>query len=186
MKALFLGNVAADTANGIRAELPPGLRVEVFADPKQLLQSPAAARDADILVSNHWSADYPAAPKLRLVQSVATGTELIDLAARRERRLRHSSRPQCGAEEAANSRELTGDRRRRQLVRPRTAELCRVLRERPHVDPLALDALHAVLDESLVVRPGHDLDGEEGRRVELLIGPAHDDEVGSGQCVEER
>src|SRR5437588_2130835 len=40
-----------------------------------------AAAKADILVSNHWRADYPPAPRLRLVQSVATGIELFDLAA---------------------------------------------------------------------------------------------------------
>jgi phosphoglycerate dehydrogenase-like enzyme len=81
MKALFLGNVAADTAKGITAELPPGLRVEILADPQRLMQSPGAAADADILVGNHWRAEYPPAPRLRLVQSVATGIELIDLAA---------------------------------------------------------------------------------------------------------
>src|SRR5205814_1280757 len=31
MKALFLGNVAADTANGIRAELIPELQVDIIA-----------------------------------------------------------------------------------------------------------------------------------------------------------
>jgi phosphoglycerate dehydrogenase-like enzyme len=81
MKALFLGNVAADTANGIRAELPPDLRIEILADPQQLMRAPEASADAEILVSNHWRAAYPPAPKLRLVQSVATGIELIDLAA---------------------------------------------------------------------------------------------------------
>jgi phosphoglycerate dehydrogenase-like enzyme len=81
VKALFLGNVAADTAEGIRAELPPGLEVAILADPKALMHSPAAAAEADILVSNHWRAEYPPAPKLRLVQSVATGVELFDLAA---------------------------------------------------------------------------------------------------------
>ncbi len=67
MKALFLGNVAADTAEGIRAELPPGLEVEILADPQDLL--------------HHWRAEYPAIPRVRLVQSVATGIELFDLAA---------------------------------------------------------------------------------------------------------
>ena len=81
MKALFLGNVAADTANGIKDRLPPRLNVEILADPQQLTQSPAAAADADILVTNHWRADYPPAPRVKLVQSVATGIELIDLAA---------------------------------------------------------------------------------------------------------
>src|SRR5260370_2849439 len=81
MKALFLGNVAADTADGIRGNLPSSLRVEILADPQQLLRSPQAAADVDILVTNHWRAEYPPAPKLRLVQSVATGIGLIDLAA---------------------------------------------------------------------------------------------------------
>ena len=76
MKALFSGNVAADTANGIRAELPRELAVEIVADPKEL--TPAVAADADILVTNIWRADYPPAPHVRLVQSVATGIEWID------------------------------------------------------------------------------------------------------------
>ena len=80
MKALFLGNVAADTANGIAAQLSPELRVEILANPRQLIERPEAA-DADILVTNHWRAEYPPAPQVRLVQSVATGIELIDLSA---------------------------------------------------------------------------------------------------------
>ena len=81
MKALFLGNVAADTFAGIRAELPAGLASIVLADPQELPGAPEAAAAADILVSNHWRADYPPAPRVRLVQSVATGVELFDLAA---------------------------------------------------------------------------------------------------------
>jgi len=81
MKALFTGNVAADTANGIAAQLPPALRVEIFGNPEHLIAQPQAAADADILVTNHWRAEYPPVPNVRLVQSVATGIELIDLAA---------------------------------------------------------------------------------------------------------
>ena len=81
MKALFLGNVAADTANGIKDRLPPGLSVEILGDPQQLTRSPEAAADADILVTNHLRAEYPPAPRVKVVQSVATGIELIDLAA---------------------------------------------------------------------------------------------------------
>jgi hypothetical protein len=62
MKALFLGNVAADTAKGIMAELPPSLRVEILADPQQLMQAPEAAADADIIVTNHWRPEYPRRP----------------------------------------------------------------------------------------------------------------------------
>ena len=82
MKALFLGNVAVDTFEGIQAELPAGLATVILPDPQQLTRSPEAAADADILVSNHWRADYPPAPKVRLVQSVATGVELFDLLGR--------------------------------------------------------------------------------------------------------
>ncbi|MGE0259693.1 MAG: 2-hydroxyacid dehydrogenase [Alphaproteobacteria bacterium] len=79
MKALFLGNVAADTANGIGGELPPELGVTIVRDPRDLTQ--AAAAEADILVSNHWRDGYPPAPNVRLVQAVATGIDLFDLAA---------------------------------------------------------------------------------------------------------
>ncbi|MBV9152899.1 MAG: hypothetical protein JO204_14100, partial [Alphaproteobacteria bacterium] len=79
MKALFLGNVAADTANGIRAELPAELQVEIVADPKEL--SPAIAAQTDILITNIWRAAYPPAARVRLVQSVATGIEWIEQSA---------------------------------------------------------------------------------------------------------
>src|SRR5262252_9959081 len=79
MKALFSGNVAADTVNGIRAELPRELEVEIVADPKELTAK--AAAEADILVTNIWRADYPPAPRVKFVQSVATGIEWIDTAA---------------------------------------------------------------------------------------------------------
>jgi phosphoglycerate dehydrogenase-like enzyme len=81
VKVLFLGGVAADTARGIRGQLPATLAVEIIDDPIDRGRLAAAAAEADILVSNHWRADYPPAPRLRLVQSVATGVELFDLAA---------------------------------------------------------------------------------------------------------
>jgi phosphoglycerate dehydrogenase-like enzyme len=80
MKALFLGAVAADTFAGIEDELAPALECQVLTDPVDRARLPAAALDADILVSQRWLAEYPPAPKLRLVQSVATGVELFDLA----------------------------------------------------------------------------------------------------------
>ncbi len=81
MRALFLGNVAADTYDGIRTELPSDLQVDVLPDPQAITGKPEIAAAADILVSNHWRADYPPAPNVRLVQSVATGVELFDLPA---------------------------------------------------------------------------------------------------------
>ena len=81
MKALFLGGVAAGTAAGIRDRLPAGLEIEILDDPIDRARLRRAAADAEILVSNHWRADYPPAPRVQLVQSVATGVELIELAA---------------------------------------------------------------------------------------------------------
>jgi len=81
MKALFLGNIAADTYDGIRDEIPAELERTVLRDLSQILQAPEAAATADILVSNQWRAEFPPAPRIRLVQSVATGVELFDLAA---------------------------------------------------------------------------------------------------------
>ena len=80
MKALFLGNVAVDTYAGIKDELPPSLDCTIINDPVDRSLLPAASVDADILVSNRWFADFPPAPKFRLVQSVATGVELFDMA----------------------------------------------------------------------------------------------------------
>src|SRR5579864_8951048 len=81
MKALFLGNVAVDTYEGIKAELPPGLQNIVVLDPQEVRGRADVAAETDILVSNQWRADFPLAPNIRLVQSVTTGVELFDLAA---------------------------------------------------------------------------------------------------------
>jgi phosphoglycerate dehydrogenase-like enzyme len=81
VKALFLGNVAAGVYPGLAPSLPAALEPIVVPDPQDLQQRPQAAADADILVSNHWRAEYPPALNVRLVQSVATGIDLFDLAA---------------------------------------------------------------------------------------------------------
>ncbi|HTZ34685.1 MAG TPA: 2-hydroxyacid dehydrogenase [Stellaceae bacterium] len=81
MRALFLNDVAAATAAGIKDALPAGLDYDIIADPIDRDRLAALAPQIDILVSNHWRADYPRAPRLRFVQSVATGVELFDLAA---------------------------------------------------------------------------------------------------------
>lgn len=81
MRAMFVGRVAADTAAGIREQLPPSLGIDIIDDPIDHSRLSEAAPEADILVSNYWRADYPPAPRVRLVQSVATGVDLFDLAA---------------------------------------------------------------------------------------------------------
>jgi phosphoglycerate dehydrogenase-like enzyme len=81
VKALFLGNVAAVVYPYLERGLPAALEHVLIADPQELQRRPEIAADADILVGNHWRAEYPPAPRLRLVQSVATGIDLFDLAA---------------------------------------------------------------------------------------------------------
>jgi len=81
VKALFLGNVAATVYPGLQQALPAALDCVVVPDPQELRRRPEMAAEADILVSNHWRAEYPPAPNVRLVQSVATGIDLFDLAA---------------------------------------------------------------------------------------------------------
>src|SRR5207244_2180610 len=66
---------------GIKDQVPAGLETTILVDPREVMSRPDAAAEADILVSNQWRADYPPAPRLSLVQSVATGIELFDLAA---------------------------------------------------------------------------------------------------------
>ena len=77
MKALFLGGVAADTYAGIEDELPAELENVVIGEPIDRARLPDAAIDADILVSNHWRTEYPAAPKIRLVQSSDGGSSSL-------------------------------------------------------------------------------------------------------------
>src|SRR5690242_17037025 len=79
VRALFLGNVAVDTYNDIKDALPADLDCVVVTDPHDLARTPEAA-DADNLVSNHWPAEYPPAPDVKLVQVIATGVDLFDLA----------------------------------------------------------------------------------------------------------
>ena len=81
MKALFLGNVAAAVYGSLEKALPAALECIVIADPQELRRRPEAAAAADIIVGNHWRADYPPAPNVKLVHSVATGIDLFDLAA---------------------------------------------------------------------------------------------------------
>jgi phosphoglycerate dehydrogenase-like enzyme len=59
----------------------PGLWIGIVEEPQALLRAPELADATDILVTNHWRSEYPPVPQVRLVQSVATGIELIDAAA---------------------------------------------------------------------------------------------------------
>src|SRR5439155_4242576 len=54
-------------------------------------------------------------------------------AARRERRIGHVLRPESVTQEGPHGRQLAPDRRRGELLRPRSSELGGVVGERPHV-----------------------------------------------------
>jgi hypothetical protein len=47
--------------------LPPNPRVEILAEPQDLLRAPEMSANADILVTSHWRAEYPPAPRVRLM-----------------------------------------------------------------------------------------------------------------------
>ena len=81
MKALFLGDLAASQSATILSMIESKIDREVLADPRDLQRLAAALDGADIAVTHVWTANYPPAPRLKLLQSPAAGTDGIDFAA---------------------------------------------------------------------------------------------------------
>ena len=77
MKALFLGHFAATVAPRVLAKVKTPLETSILdheGDPDHL--APLLAQ-AEIVVGHIWRAGFPPAPRLRLLQSVAAGLDLI-------------------------------------------------------------------------------------------------------------
>jgi phosphoglycerate dehydrogenase-like enzyme len=77
MKALFLGAFAAAQHGRIAGRLESGLATTVAAE----RAGPAAAAslaEADIVVTEAWTAETPPAPRLTLLQAPLTGIDAID------------------------------------------------------------------------------------------------------------
>ena len=81
MRALFLGGFAASVAPRILAKVKTPLATEILADERDAARLVPLLADADIVVGHIWRAAFPAAPRMRLLQSVAAGLDQVDLAA---------------------------------------------------------------------------------------------------------
>ena len=81
MQATFLGNFAAAVAPRILAKVETPFETEILADERDAARLAPLLAEADIVVGRIWRAGFPPAPQLRLLQSVAAGLDLIDLAA---------------------------------------------------------------------------------------------------------
>ena len=81
MKALFLGRFASGHAPRVVARLTTAPQTEILADDTDASRLAPALAKADIVVGLTWRAGFPPAPRLRLLQCIATGVDRMDLAA---------------------------------------------------------------------------------------------------------
>jgi phosphoglycerate dehydrogenase-like enzyme len=79
MRALFVGHFAASVAPRILAKVKTPLETSILDDESDAAHLAPLLADAEIVVGHIWSAGFPPAPKLRLLQSVAAGLDLLDL-----------------------------------------------------------------------------------------------------------
>jgi len=81
MKALFLGDFAASVAPRILAKVETPLETSILNDESDAAHLVPLLADAEIVVGHIWRAGFPPAPRLRLLQSVAAGLDLLDTGA---------------------------------------------------------------------------------------------------------
>jgi phosphoglycerate dehydrogenase-like enzyme len=81
MKTLFLGHFAATVAPRILSKVKTPLETKIFEDDGDVEQLAPLMADAEIVVGHIWRASFPPAPRLRLLQSVAAGLDLINTGA---------------------------------------------------------------------------------------------------------
>ena len=81
MKTVFLGNFGARPGvwEAILAKTTAKLDVSVLFDLDDSQRLIPALADAQIVVSHIWRKDFPEAPRVKLLQSVAAGIDLIDV-----------------------------------------------------------------------------------------------------------
>jgi phosphoglycerate dehydrogenase-like enzyme len=78
MKALFLGDFAATVAPRILAKVKTPLETSILDDEGDAEHLAPLLANAEIVVGHIWWASFPPAPRLRLLQSVAAGLDLLD------------------------------------------------------------------------------------------------------------
>lgn len=78
MKALFLGHFAASVAPRILAKVKTPLETSILDDERDAEHLAPLLSKAEIVVGHIWRPSFPPAPRLRLLQSVAAGLDLLD------------------------------------------------------------------------------------------------------------
>src|ERR1700751_3443970 len=78
MKALLLGTLAASQATPIIKFITSDIRTKILVH-NEPAQAAAALADADVVLTGAWRSEFPAAPKLRLLQVPLAGTDGIDV-----------------------------------------------------------------------------------------------------------
>jgi phosphoglycerate dehydrogenase-like enzyme len=81
MKTLFLGNFAAAVAPLILSKVETPLETEILKNEGDAERLAPLLAEAEIVVSHIWRAGFPPATRLRFLQSVAAGLDLIDTGA---------------------------------------------------------------------------------------------------------
>src|SRR4051795_13498574 len=79
MNTLFLGGLAARVAPRIIGNMTEKLDTNVLAELGDMQRLIPALAEAEIVVGHIWKTDFPEAPRLKLLRSVAAGIDLIDL-----------------------------------------------------------------------------------------------------------
>jgi phosphoglycerate dehydrogenase-like enzyme len=79
MQALLLGGFAAEVAPLTLAKVTEKLDNATLAGESDAERLVPALAEAEIVVGHIWRGGFPPAPRLRLLQSVAAGIDLIDL-----------------------------------------------------------------------------------------------------------
>ena len=77
MKALFLGHFAAAVAPRVLAKVKTSLETSILDDERDAEHLAPLLAQAEVVVGHIWRAGFPPAPRLRLLQSVAAGLDLI-------------------------------------------------------------------------------------------------------------
>src|SRR5215472_9628116 len=78
MKTLFLGHFAASFAPRILSKLKTPLETRILKNEGDAERLAPLLADAQIVVGHIWRTSFPPAPRLRLLQSVAAGLDLLD------------------------------------------------------------------------------------------------------------
>jgi phosphoglycerate dehydrogenase-like enzyme len=81
MKTLFLGHFAASVAPRVLAKVKIPLETSILDDEGEVEVLAPLLSEAEIVVGHIWRPSFPPAPRLRLLQSVAAGLDLIDVEA---------------------------------------------------------------------------------------------------------